>query len=124
MVDLIESVKEGKPNPQIPRLRPGDAVRVHTRIVESGLERGRERTRERAQVFQGVVLYLRGKGTEASFTVRRIAAHGIGVERTFFLHSPQLEKVEVLRHAHARKARLYYLRGRKGKAARLQEKRF
>lgn len=124
MVDLIESVREVEPNPKIPRLRPGDTVRVHTRIVESGLERGRKRTRERIQVFQGVVLRLRGKGTEASFTVRRIAAHGVGVERTFPLHSPRLEKVEVLRHAHTRRARLYYLRGRKGKAARLQEKRF
>lgn len=126
MVDLIESIREARPNPNIPQLRPGDTVRVHTRIVESGLERrrGRERTRERIQVFQGVVLRLRGKGTEASFTVRRIAAHGIGVERTFPLYSPRLEKVEVLRHAHTRRARLYYLRGRKGKAARLREKRF
>ncbi len=124
MVDLVESVKEKEPDSKVPRLRPGDTVRVHTRIVESGFERGRERSRERSQIFQGVVLHLQGRGTEASFTVRRIAAHGIGVERTFFSHSPQLEKVEVLRHAHIRRARLYYLRGRKGRAARLREKRF
>jgi large subunit ribosomal protein L19 len=66
---------------------------------------------------------IRGGGINTTFTVRRIASHGIGVERTFLLHSPRLEKIEVLRHAHARRAQLYYLRGRRGKAARLREKR-
>ena len=115
MSSLMQSL-EPEPNPQIPQLRPGDTVRVYNRIVEGD--------RERVQVFQGVVMRLRGGGLNARFTVRRIASHGVGVERTFFLASPRLEKVEVLRHAHVRRAQLYYLRQRRGKAARLREKRF
>ena len=116
MADLMKSVERVEPNPNIPRLRPGDTVRVHNRIVEGD--------RERVQVFQGTVIRLRKGGLKANFTVRRIAAHGIGVERTFLLHSPRLEKVEILRRAHVRRAQLYYLRGRRGKAARLREKRY
>ena len=116
VVDLVRSVeRQFKPNPDVPQLRPGDTVRVHFRIVEGD--------RERTQVFQGTVLRLRKGGVNANFTVRRIASHGVGVERTFLLNSPRLEKVEVLRHAHVRRAKLYYLRSRKGKAARLREKR-
>jgi large subunit ribosomal protein L19 len=115
MVDLLKTVERIEPNPNIPQLRPGDTVRVHIRIVEGD--------RERTQVFQGTVIRLRKGGANSSFTVRRIAAHGVGVERTFPLNSPRLEKVEVLRHAHVRRARLYFLRKRKGKAARLKEKR-
>ena len=116
VVDLVRSVEQHfKPNPDVPQLRPGDTVRVHFRIVEGD--------RERTQVFQGTVMRLRKGGPNANFTVRRIASHGVGVERTFLLSSPRLEKVEVLRHAHVRRAQLYYLRGRKGKAARLREKR-
>jgi large subunit ribosomal protein L19 len=120
MSELMQSV-EGpasagiEPNPNIPQLKPGDTVRVHARIVEG--------SRERVQVFQGTLIRLRGRGINTNFTVRRIASHGIGVERTFLLHSPRLERVEVLRHGHARRARLYYLRERKGKSARLREKR-
>lgn len=105
-----------EPNPNIPALRPGDTVRVHNRIVEGN--------HERVQVFQGTVMRIYGSGAKARFTVRRIAAHGVGVERTFFLTSPRLEKVEVLRSAHVRQAQLYYLRERRGKAARLRGKRF
>jgi large subunit ribosomal protein L19 len=105
-----------EPNPNIPALRPGDTVRVHNRIVEGN--------QERVQVFQGTVMRMYGSGAKARFTVRRIASHGVGVERTFFLASPRLEKVEVLRSAHVRQAQLYYLRERRGKAARLREKRF
>jgi large subunit ribosomal protein L19 len=105
-----------EPNPNIPALRPGDTVRVHNRIVEGN--------QERVQVFQGTVMRIYGSGAKARFTVRRIAAHGVGVERTFFLSSPRLEKVEVLRSAHVRQAQLYYLRARRGKAARLRGKRF
>ena len=105
-----------EPNPNIPPLRVGDTVRVHNLIVEGD--------RERVQVFQGVVIRMRRGGPRANFTVRRIAAHGVGVERTFLLHSPRLEKVEVLRHAHVRRAKLYFLRQRRGKAARLREKRY
>ena len=96
-----------------PELRPGDRVKVHTRIVEGD--------RERIQVFQGVVMRKRKGGIHASFTVRRVASHGIGVERTFLVHSPRIEKIEVAGHSHVRRAQLYYLRGRKGKAARMRE---
>jgi len=82
-----------------------------------------EGNRERIQVFQGVVIRLRGGSNDANFTVRRIASHGIGVERTFLLRSPRVEKIEVMRSAKVRRAQLYYMRGRTGKAARLKEKR-
>ncbi len=115
-MNLVESLeKELEPNPNIPEVRPGDTVRVHARIVEGD--------RERVQVFQGTVIRVRSGGVNANFTVRRIASHGIGVERTFLLHSPRLEKVDVLRRSHIRRAQLYYLRDRRGKAARLREKR-
>ncbi|MBL7199719.1 MAG: 50S ribosomal protein L19 [Anaerolineae bacterium] len=115
MSELLKSVEYTEPNPNIPRLRPGDTVRVHARIVEGN--------RERVQVFQGIIMRIRGRGINANFTVRRTASHGIGVERTFLRHSPRIERVEVLRHAYTRRAKLYYLRDRKGKAARLREKR-
>ncbi|MDH4208109.1 MAG: 50S ribosomal protein L19 [Anaerolineae bacterium] len=97
-------------------MRPGDLVRVHVLIFEGG--------KERTQIFQGTVMRLRKGGANANFTVRRIAAHGVGVERTFPLHSPRVAKIEVLRHSHVRRAQLYYLRERRGKAARLKEKRY
>jgi len=115
MTDLLKSMERVEPNPAVPPLRPGDTVRVHVRIVEGD--------RERVQPFQGTVMRVRGGGINANFTVRRIASHGVGVERTFLLHSPRVEKVEVLRHSHVRRAQLYYLRGRRGRAARLREKR-
>ncbi len=115
MVDLMQSVEAQVLRPELPRLRPGDTVRVHVRIVEGD--------RERTQVFEGTIIGLKGGGQNATFTVRRIAAHGVGVERTFLLNSPRVEKVEVTRHAQVRRARLYYLRGRTGKKARLKEKR-
>jgi large subunit ribosomal protein L19 len=114
-MDLVAAITNRERNPNIPELRPGDRVKVHTRIVEGD--------RERIQVFQGTVMRLHKGGTNASFTVRRIASHGIGVERTFLLSSPRIEKVEVAGHTHVRRAQLYYLRGRRGKAARLREKR-
>ncbi|HUV75572.1 MAG TPA: 50S ribosomal protein L19 [Dehalococcoidales bacterium] len=110
----ISSLIEVKSNPNIPELAPGDTVKVSSKIVESG--------RERIQLFQGVVIKLQRGGINASFTVRRVA-YGVGVERTFLLHSPLVEKVEVIRHGKVRRAKLYYLRGRSGKAARLKEKR-
>jgi large subunit ribosomal protein L19 len=115
-MNLVESLeRQLQSNPNIPEIRPGDTVRVHARIVEG--------ERERVQVFQGTVIRMRRGGANANFTVRRIASHGIGVERTFLLLSPRLEKVEVLRRAHVRRAHLYYLRERRGRAARLREKR-
>ena len=114
-MNLVETVSNEHLKKNVPEIRPGDRVRVHVRIVEGD--------RERIQVFQGVVMRKRGGGINMNFTVRRIGAHGVGVERTFFIHSPRLEKIEVVSHAHVRRAQLYYLRGRTGKAARLREKR-
>lgn len=115
-MNLVESLeRQVEPNPNIPDMHPGDTVKVHARIIEGD--------RERVQVFQGTVIRLHGSGTNASFTVRRIASHGIGVERTFLLRSPRVEKVEVTRRARVRRANLYYLRERRGKYARLRAKR-
>lgn len=114
MDELIRSL-EAQNNPNIPELEPGDNVRVHLRIVEG--------ERERIQVFPGTVIALSGGGNNASFTVRRTASHGIGVERTFLMRSPRVERVEVVRKAHTRRAKLYYLRERTGRRAQLKEKR-
>jgi large subunit ribosomal protein L19 len=115
-MNLIESLeKQFEANPDMPEIRAGDTVRVHLLIVEG--------ERERVQVFQGTVIRLRKGGSSANFTVRRIASHGIGVERTFLLKSPRLSKVEIVRRAHTRRAQLYFMRDRRGKAARLKEKR-
>ena len=111
MTDQVQA----PPNPNIPQLHPGDSVSVHVRV--------REGDSERVQEFRGTVIRLRKGGNNANFTVRRIASHGIGVERTFLLRSPRIEKVEIRRQAHVRRAQLYYLRGRKGKRARLAAKR-
>ena len=93
---------------------PGDTVRVQVKVVEG--------EKERIQAFEGVVIRKRGEGVKASFTVRRIS-YGVGVERTFPLHSPRIERVELLRHGRVRRSKLYYLRGLAGRAARLKEKR-
>ena len=114
MADIL-STFDPTPTAELPDLRPGDTVRVHARIVEG--------ERERVQVFQGVLTGLRGGGINKCFTVRRIASHGIGVERTFLVCSPRLEKVEIVRRAKVRRARLNFLRKYRGKAARLKEDR-
>jgi len=106
---------EAPVNPNIPDLQPGDTVSVHARIQEGD--------RERVQEFRGTIIRLRKGGNNANFTVRRTASHGIGVERTFLLRSPRIEKVEVQRRAHVRRAQLYFLRDRVGKRSRLREKR-
>jgi len=106
---------EAKVNANIPEIQPGDTVSVHVRI--------REGDRERVQEFRGTVIRLRKGGNNANFTVRRLASHGVGVERTFLLRSPRIEKVEVQRQARVRRAQLYYLRDRIGKRARLEERR-
>jgi large subunit ribosomal protein L19 len=113
MTDLVKALEAEDRG--FPELFPGDTVRVHLRIVEGD--------RERIQVFPGTIIRLRGGGNEKNFTVRRIASHGVGVERTFLLRSPRIEKIEVLRHAKVRRAQLYYMRERRGKAARLKERR-
>ncbi len=114
MSEIIKAL-EAPVNENIPELRPGDDVSVHLRI--------REGDRERIQEFRGTVIRMRKGGNDTNFTVRRIASHGIGVERTFLLRSPRIDKVEVVRHAHVRRAQLYYLRNLRGKRARLPEKR-
>lgn len=100
----------------VPEFGVGDTVRVSVKVVEG--------SRERTQVFEGVVMRKRGGGINASFTVRRVASHGIGVERTFLLNSPRVEKIEVVRRGIVRRAQLYYLRGLTGKAARIKERRY
>ena len=113
MEDLLKAA-QAAPNEGIPVMRAGDTVNVHVRIKEG--------ERERIQEFRGTVIRLRKGGNEASLTVRRIASNGIGVERTFLLRSPRLEKVVVERHNQVRRAQLYFMRGRTGKSARLKQK--
>jgi large subunit ribosomal protein L19 len=100
-------------NPAIEDFQPGDTVRVHVRIVEG--------ERERTQVFEGVTIRVKRKGTSSNFTVRRLT-HGVGVERIFLYHSPRVERVEVVRQGRVRRAKLYYLRGRTGRAARIPQR--
>ena len=111
--ELLQSV-ESSDNPNIPEIRPGDTVKVFLRIKEGN--------NERIQEFRGTVIRARGGGNNENFTVRRVASNGIGVERTFLMRSPRLEKVQVERHSHIRRARLYYLRERTGKRSRLKQK--
>ena len=109
---LLTAVENAQLRKDIPEIKSGDTVRLQVRVVEG--------SRERLQPFEGVVMRLRGGGVNQNFTVRR-TTHGVGVERTFLLHSPRIEKIEVLRHARVRRKQLYYLRGLTGKAARLKE---
>jgi large subunit ribosomal protein L19 len=111
--EILRSV-EAPVNENVPDLKPGDIVNVHVRIKEGN--------RERVQEFKGTVIRSRNSGNNANFTVRRIASNGIGVERTFLKRSPRLEKVVVERSSHVRRANLYYLRDRIGKATRLKQK--
>jgi len=105
---------ELKPNPNIPTISPGDTVKVSIKVIEGD--------KERTQVFQGVVIRQRSSGAGSSFTVRRVT-YGVGVERTFPLYSPRVEKVEIVRRGKVRRAKLYYLRGLSAKASRIKEKR-
>ena len=111
---LVRAVEEAHLTKSDVRLESGDTVRVHVKVVEGG--------RERIQVFEGIVIRLHGEGVNRIFTVRRIA-HNVGVERTFLLHSPRIDKIEVVRHNQVRRKNLYYMRGLRGKAARLKERR-
>jgi large subunit ribosomal protein L19 len=111
VIDLLQA--EAKRD-KVPTLTPGDSVKVHAKVVEGN--------RERVQIFEGIVIGCRGSGTKEAFTVRRIA-HGVGVERSFLLHSPRIDRIDVVRHGKVRRAKLYYLRGKVGKSARIREKR-
>ncbi len=114
MSDELLKAVEATVNTNIPRLEPGDTVSVHVKIKEGN--------RERIQEFKGTVLYAHNNGNNSTFTVRRVASNGVGVERTFLLRSPRIDKVVVDRHNLVRRARLFYLRGRTGKSARLKQK--
>ncbi len=113
MSELMKAV-EAPENLNIPTLRPGDVVSVHVKIKEG--------TRERIQEFKGTVLFTKNNGTSSSFTVRRVATNGVGVERTFLTRSPRIDKVVVERHSKVRRARLFFLRERTGKSARLKQR--
>jgi large subunit ribosomal protein L19 len=114
-VNVIDLLKREQEKQEVPILRSGDTVRVHVKVVEG--------TRERIQVFEGVVIAVKGKvGLSTSFTVRRLA-HGVGVERTFLVHAPRIDRIEVLRHGQVRRAKLFYLREKVGKHARIRERR-
>ena len=123
-IDVVEAgdLKQG-----LPRLSPGDTVRVHVRVKETSVKeeikgKPKETERERVQVFEGIVIGLRGSGARATMTVRKVS-FGHGVERIFPLHAKTIERIEVVKHAAVRRAKLYYLRDRKGKAGRMKEKR-
>ncbi len=111
---LIKAIDEASLRSDIPKFRPGDSVRVHVRVIEG--------SRSRVQVFAGVVIARNAAGVQEAFTVRKVS-FGVGVERTFPLHSPIIEKIEVERRGDVRRAKLYYLRGLRGKAAKIKEKR-
>lgn len=111
--DVINDIEKGQFKENLPAINPGDTVKVFVKIVEGG--------KERIQGYEGVVIKRRGSGVNATFTVRRVF-QGIGVERTFLLHSPRVDRIEVLRQGVVRRAKLYYLRGLTGKATRIKEK--
>jgi large subunit ribosomal protein L19 len=111
--DIIRSIEEEQYRKDLPRFGPGDSIKVHVKVVEGG--------RERIQVFEGTVIKIRGAGLSQTFTVRRIS-YGVAVERTFPMHSPKIAKIEVVRRGKVRRARLFYLRDKVGKKARVKEK--
>ena len=115
VAQIVRELEAEQFKPDVTEFGPGDTERVHDKVVEGN--------RERIQVFEGIVIRRRAGGINENFTVRRIASHGIGVERTFLIHSPRIDKIEVIRHGKVRRAKLYYLRGRTGRAARIKERR-
>jgi large subunit ribosomal protein L19 len=111
-MNLMQEITKEQLRQDLPKFRPGDTVKVHVKVIEG--------TRERIQLFEGVVIKRHGGGISETFTVRKIS-YGVGVERTFPLNTPKIEKLEVARRGKVRRAKLYYLRGLRGKAARIQE---
>lgn len=112
MSDILAEITKEQLKTDLPAFRPGDTVRVHVKVIEGN--------RERIQVFEGVVIKRRGSGISETFTVRKVS-YGVGVERTFPVHSPKIAKLEVVRRGKVRRAKLYYLRKLHGKAARIKE---
>jgi large subunit ribosomal protein L19 len=113
--EILNEIENRQFKSNLPEFRVGDTVRVGVRVVEGN--------RERTQEFEGVVIRRRSSGINENFTLRRIASHGIGVERTFLLHSPRLDTIKIIRQGKVRRSKLYYLRGLTGKAARIKERR-
>ncbi len=113
MSDIIRELEKEQLRSDLPKLEIGDTVRVYVKVVEGN--------RERLQNFEGIVIKMQGGGIRKTFTVRRIS-HGVGVERTFPYHSPRIGRIEVVRHGVVRRAKLYYLRERTGKAAKIKER--
>jgi len=113
MTTIIDKIDQEQMRQDIPEFRPGDSVKVHIRIIEGN--------KERIQIFQGVVIKRKRGMMEASYTVRKVS-HGVGVEKTFALHNPRIEKIELVSRGRVRRSRLYYLRERRGKAARIRER--
>lgn len=113
-MDVIKMLEQEQLRKDIPQFRPGDTVKVHVKVVEGN--------RERIQVFEGVVIDRKSGGVRETFTVRRVS-YGVGVERSFPIHSPRIEKIDVVRRGIVRRAKLYYLRNLTGKAARIKERR-
>ncbi|MDQ0494248.1 MULTISPECIES: 50S ribosomal protein L19 [Paenibacillus] len=111
-MNIVQAITEEQLRKDMPNFRPGDTLKVHVKVIEG--------TRERIQLFEGVVIKRRGGGISETFTVRKIS-YGVGVERTFPLHSPKIDKIEVARRGKVRRAKLYYLRELRGKAARIKE---
>jgi len=114
MTNTIDTLANSVLRDDVPEFRAGDTLKVHVKVVEGN--------RSRVQVFQGIVIRRKGSGSRETFTVRKVS-FGVGVERTFPLHSPRIERVDVVRHGRVRRSKLYYLRSLAGKAARLREKR-
>jgi len=126
-MNAIQTTEAADLKNELPRLTPGDTVRVHVKVKETSVKeeikgKPKETVRERVQVFEGVVIALRGSGTRATVTVRKVSS-GQGVERIFPLQAPTIDKIQVVKHAHVRRAKLYFLRERKGKAGRMKERR-
>ena len=113
-MQIIEQLEREQLRDDVPKFGPGDTVKVHVRVVEGG--------KERTQIFEGAVIGKKDGGLRSSFTVRKVS-NGVGVERVFPLHSPKIAKIEVIRRGDVRRAKLYYLRGKVGKATRIKEKR-
>jgi large subunit ribosomal protein L19 len=126
-MNVVESIEQKYLKTKLPQFRSGDTIQVHVRVKETerasakAKDKDKEKEKERIQIFEGVVIGMRGRGISSSFVVRKIS-FGVGVERIFPLHSPSIDKIKVLKQGKVRRAKLYYLRERAGKAAKIQEK--
>jgi ribosomal protein L19, bacterial type len=123
-MNVVEAIEQKYLKSNLPAFKPGDTIQVHVRVKEREKEvkgKDKEKEKERVQVFEGVVIGMRGRGIQSSFVVRKIS-FGVGVERIFPMHSPSIDKIKVVKRGKVRRAKLYYLRERTGKAAKIREK--